>query len=309
MAREHGFDAVLTISDQFTSSAADVPVELDRRKMKRVTVRHLSWWRFITEAVVQHRFRGVSDSDQAWILGELIAYLDHEKSGAGGFQDMGDKWVRVREGVRQGTVRAADPDVRGVCHRWEQFIDYLALGLSQDLGRAVTPIRPRNQAPEARIEQLVDQVVVEGTLSGALRVPDAVSALAIAADLRSRQVATSVTFDAPREGRPLSRINWLLRQLRDAPPSVRLEVGFAGVRETTSMLLGEAREYPQRLLLPSESKREPRTLSVAMTRPLGLKRGKGQGSFVGDTRKQSLRLLSRTCADLEAMASQGSEAA
>jgi hypothetical protein len=54
----------------------------------------------ITETIVQHRFRGIDDPDQAWILGELIAYLDHEKSGASGFQDMGDKWVKVRDAER-----------------------------------------------------------------------------------------------------------------------------------------------------------------------------------------------------------------
>ena len=166
MAREHSFEAVLTVSNQITSNPADVPVPLDRRKLKPVTVRHLSWWRIMTEAIVQHRHRGVSDPDQAWILGELIAYLDHENSGAGAFQDMGDRWVRVRDGVRQGTIRAADPDVRGVCERWEQFIDYLALGLSQDLGRDVTPLRTRNQQSSARIDQLVHQLAADGMLSG-----------------------------------------------------------------------------------------------------------------------------------------------
>jgi hypothetical protein len=117
MARQHGFDAVLTISNQITGGSDEVPVPLDRRKIKRVDVRHLSWWRIMTEAIVQHRFRGVSDPDQAWILGELIAYLDNEKSGAGGFDDMGDGWVHVRDAVRQGTLRASDPQVRAVCGR------------------------------------------------------------------------------------------------------------------------------------------------------------------------------------------------
>jgi hypothetical protein len=57
-------------------------------------------------------------------------------------------------------------------------------------------------------------------------------------------------------------------------------------RETTSLLLSEAREYPQRLLSPTDAKREPRTFELAMTRPLGLKSGKGQGSFVRETRRQ-----------------------
>jgi hypothetical protein len=61
-------------------------------------------------------------------LGELIYYLDHEKSGASGFQDMGQAWVAVRDGARQGTLRGSDPAVRDVALRWEQLLDYLALG-------------------------------------------------------------------------------------------------------------------------------------------------------------------------------------
>jgi hypothetical protein len=133
----------VTISNQITATPTDVPVAVDRRPLRRVAVYHVSWWRIITEADLQHRFRGISDLDQAWIWGELIAYLDHENSGASGFQDGGQSWVRVRDGARQGTLRQADKDVRAVAERWEQFVDYLALGLSQDLGRDVAPVRAR----------------------------------------------------------------------------------------------------------------------------------------------------------------------
>src|SRR4051794_29151682 len=111
MTREHGFDCLITISNQITASADEPPVAVDGRKLRRVRLYHLSWWRVVTEAVLQHRFRGISDPDQAWILGELIAYLDHENAGAGGFQDMGERWVKVRDAAREGTLRAADPEV------------------------------------------------------------------------------------------------------------------------------------------------------------------------------------------------------
>jgi hypothetical protein len=300
MAREHGFDAVLTISNEITARATDSPIPVDKRKIKRVGFYHLSWWRIITEAVLQHRFRGVSDPDQAWILGELIAYLDHENSGASGFQDMGESWVKVRDGARQGTIRAADREVRAVAERWEQFVDYLALGLAQDLGREVQPVRPRNQPLAARVDEIVAAVVQSGMLSASLRVPDAVAPVGITADLRARQLTTSVTLDAPREGRPSVRINWLLRQLAAAPPSVRLTVSFASARETTSLLLGEAREYPQRLLSPTDPKREPRTFEVAITGPLGIKGGKGQGSFVRETRRQIIEFYGDIVQNLKA---------
>jgi hypothetical protein len=285
MAREHGFDCVITISNQITARPGNLPFNVDRRKARRVPVYHLSWWRIITEAVLEHRHRGVSDPDQAWILGELIAYLDHENSGASGFEDMGEAWVRVRDGARQGTLRASDEEVRTVAGRWEQFVDYLALGLSQDLGRDVVPLRPRGQTPDERLETLV-QELAEGTLKAGLRVPDAAGALWVAANLQAQQVTTSLTLEAPREGRPASRINWLLRQLMDVPNDLRIETSFANTRETSAVMLGEAREYPQRLLNPTDLRREPRSFTLAVTRRMGTGRGRTQGSFVRETRRQ-----------------------
>jgi hypothetical protein len=115
-------------------------------------------------------------------------------------------------------------------------------------------------------------------------VPDAVAPLGLRADLHARRLTMSL--DAPREGRPSGRINWILRQLKDATGEVRVAVSFAETRETTSLLLAEAREYPQRLLSPTDPKREPRSFEVAISRPLGVKGGKGQGSFVRETRRQ-----------------------
>jgi hypothetical protein len=109
-------------------------------------------------------------------------------------------------------------------------------------------------------------------------VPDAAAPLDLRADLRTRRVLTSVTLDAPKETRALPRISWLLRQLKDAPGDLRVEVAFSGSRETTSLLLADAREEPRRLLSPTDPRREPRAFVLEMSRPLGTKRGKGKGS-------------------------------
>jgi len=215
-ARDNEFDAVLTISNEITASTADTPVSVDKRKLKRVSLFHLSWWRILTEAIVQHRHRGMSDPDQAWLLGQLIAYLDHHKSGASGFQGMGEAWVTVRTAAANETLRPRDGGAREVAERWDQFVDYVALGLGQDLGRDVTPVRPKRLSPEARIDETVKRLTELGKLEAALKVPDAVGNLEIEADLRTRKVTTSVQVAAPQEGRPKTRINWLLRQLRHA---------------------------------------------------------------------------------------------
>lgn len=286
LAREHGFQAVLTISNQISGSASDVPVNVDKRKLKRVDLRHLSWWRILTEAVMQHQHRGIRDVDQKWILGELIAYLEHEKSGAIGFEDMGQNWVQVRNAARDGTIRSGDAGVQDVVDRWEQFVEYLCLGLSQDLGVQVISAQSRARDGEGWTESLLKGLEAEGVLSGSFRVPGAVGTINVEADLRARLTRVSVKAKAPKEGRPLTRINWILRQLKKAPGDLRIEVQFARTKESTALLLKDAQEDPKALLSPSDPKREPRSFVLSLARPLGTKRGRGERSFVLETRRQ-----------------------
>jgi hypothetical protein len=240
----------------------------------------------MTEAIEQHRHRGVTDPDQAWILGELIAYLDNERSGASGFTDMGDKWVAVRDGTRALTLRAKDPAAREVGQRWVEFVQWLALGLRQDLGRDVSAGWPRNQIPADRLNTIVEELETSGRLQASVRVPGAISAVGISVDLRTRLVTTSVNVAAPRDGRAKTRISWLLRQLRDAPPRVRVDASFPMVKETTSAMLTDAVKDPEILLWSRDPKREPRSFTVALSREMGIKRGKGQGSFVAESKQQ-----------------------
>lgn len=299
MARVHDFGAVLTISNQITGSVRESPVDVDGRKLRgNLSLYHLSWWRVLTEAIVQHRHRGISDPDQAWILGELIAYLDDERSGASGFQDMGDSWVAVRNGAGAGTLRPGDPEVRRVSERWDQLVEYLCLGLGQDLGRDVRPVRPRKQTASARLDANASRLAETGTLGAVIRVPDAVGNIGVEADLRARQVTTSVSVDAPADGRrALAGINWMLRQLKEAPDGLVVEVTFPNVRGTTAARLSEARDEPQRLL-SADPKRKPRAFGLALSKPMGTKRGKGEKSFVSETRGQTISFYRELVQDL-----------
>ena len=288
MAREHGFDGVLTISNQIRTSPEVVPYPVDKRKVGRLMVRHYSWWRILTEAIVQHRFRGVDDPEQAFILNELIRYLDDEKSGASGFEGMGEEWTQVRDAARHDTLRPSDPQAGIIATRWEQFLEYLALQLSQDLGVAVQQQRPRAKGPAERIGAATDALASEGRLSGTLRIPDAIGPLGIEANLRTGRVITTVEVDAPKEGRPGTRINWMLRQLRDAPDDLRVETRFVQSRSTRTELLRDCRENPNALLLEDDPKREPRAFLLALSRQMGRKRGRTEGSFVSETRRQTV---------------------
>jgi hypothetical protein len=287
LAREHGFDGLLTISNQIRSDPKSLPYSVHKKKLRGLTVYHLSWWRVLTEAIVQHRFRGIDDPDQAWILNELIRYLDDDNSGASGFEGMGQEWVRVREGSRNETLQAGDPEANAISSRWEQFVEYLCLHLSQELGVDVEHQRPRGKSVEERIAAAAKRLASEGLLDCSIRVPDAVGPIGIKANLRNRRVTTTVEIQAPKEGRPRTRINWLLRQLADAPDDLRIDVRFSRVRTSRSELLRDCRDAPERLLLEDDPKRDPRTFLLALSKPMGRKGGRGKGTFVAETRRQA----------------------
>ncbi len=280
VARENSLDIVLTISNEMAPAPGVHPLDVDGRKLRRVALHHMSWAEVLTVAVQQRVHRGVSDPDQAWILGELIRYLEHPKSGALDFSDMGPAWVPMRRAVAAETLRANDKGLAEVISRWEQLLRFAALRLGRELGADVQVQLSRKEAaePGLRFAAQARSLVEDGILSGALKIPDAVAPIDIAADLRASRVTVSVDVDAPREGRPATRVNWLVRQLRDAPDGLRIDAVTAGSRASTSDLLGVVRE-DQRALL-GDAKRELRTFRVAATSPLGPKRGTGRGGFI-----------------------------
>jgi hypothetical protein len=74
-------------------------------------------------------------------------------------------------------------------------------------------------------------------------------------------------------------VNWLLRQVNDAPDSIRLDVFALRARgATTSQLLGKARTDPAAMV--DDPKREIRSFRLTMSAAMGSKRGQGRGSFV-----------------------------
>jgi hypothetical protein len=287
MARQHGFDGVLTLSNEIVADPDALPFKLNGQKRGKLTVRHVSWWQVLTEAVIQHRFRGIDDPDQAWILGELIRYLTDERSGAGGLEGMGSEWVRLRDAARNGTLRSSDPEATAVAARWEQLIEFVCLNLSQELGVPVRRVRSRGKSPRDRLVEIVASLTSDACLRAAVRVPDATGPIEIEADLRSRRLTTSVAIDAPRDRkRPTARINWLLRQLKDAPDDLRIDVRFPRRREGQSALLGQVRGTPEGLLLPGEPKCEPGSFLLAQSGRMGTKGGRGDGTFVDETCSQ-----------------------
>lgn len=281
VAREHGFDAVITISNQIPAIAGQHPTVVDKRKLKKVVLHHLSWSQVLSEAVMQKEHRGVADPDQAWILGELVRYLEHPRSGALEFDDMGAGWVTVREAVAAGTLRANDKAAPEVASRFDALLRFASLKLGRQLGTEVVPALSRKELtePAARTHALVASLAAHGLLEGAIRIPNTIGPLNVTVDLRANKVTCHVDIDAPKEGRPATRVNWLIRQLKQAPDGLRVEAFQLHARGAgTAALLKDVRENPAALI--ADPRKDLRTFRVAMAVPLGAKRGRGRGTFI-----------------------------
>ena len=285
VVRQEKLDGLLTISNQLVSVYGQHPVGSKQRRHRRLLLHHLSWTRIRATARRVNEHIGVEDPDQKWILQELIRYLDHEGSGARSFDDMGPFWNPLRSALRQQTLQSGDEAARGMATSWEHLLQHMSLSLAARLGTDVRPVLSRHETgdPALRTEALSRELATHGTLSGAIGVPDAIAPVTVSANLHSMDVTVSVDVRAPRAGRPATRLNWLLRQLGNAPDTLSVTTSFERTQLKASRSLAVLRESPKAAL--TETDRPPRTFTVALTRRVGSKRRAGSGSFVHDTEK------------------------
>lgn len=282
VARAQGFDAVLTISNQITTVPGVHPVSVRKSKLNKVSLHHLSWSQIHTEALIARVNEAVSDPDQAWILAEYIRYLEYPKSGAVDFEDMGPSWVTVRNAAVTETLRASDKEAALVVARYDQLIAFAGMRLARQLGVDVRPLLSRAELndPASRWQAQAADLASTGKLSGSLQVPNTVGPMETIADLRAGRVSCSITVNAPSDGRPLTRLNWLLRQLKQAPRDLLIEAVVSRSRTGGRTLsLGELLDSPKSLL--DGARPDLRSFRVTLNRPAGTKRGQGRGSFVG----------------------------
>lgn len=280
LARQQGFDAVITLSNDLAPVGAVHPVQVDGRKLRKVSLHHISWSEVLHEAQMQLAHRGLDDRLQAWVLAELIRYLQHPASGAAGFDDMGAAWVPVRDALTANTLRPADRNISAVTSSWEKLVRHLSLTMTSTLGVPVTPVQPRKLARDhaARAQAAAAELAGSGTLSASLRVPGAAGPISLVVDVRTAQIRTSILVDAPHEGGGQRRINWIVRQLADAPDTLTVEAVFARREQTACELLRDVRADPTSLL--PDPAAEVRAFRLTASASMGTKRNGLRKAFV-----------------------------
>ena len=263
LARENGVDAVVTISNQFVARPDQPPIKVNGHKIRSVKLWHWSWMSLISEAVLHADNKLVSDPDQAYILGELIRFFDHPKSGAAEFDRMGRGWRETCQAIRnQSKIKSTDAFVTDATSSWLELVRHLSLRLSTDLGQSVSIYLPKAQkkGQDARIEDSVKALVGENYLSDEFSIPDAASRMRIAADFKSKVVSASMIVDAPKDkSRATACVNWIKRQLDSCEDGqLLIKATYPGGVKNLAATLAQLRDDPKCLthadssLLPSK---------------------------------------------------------
>ncbi|MFB6821701.1 TerD family protein [Streptomyces virginiae] len=280
IAARRGYEAVITLSNDVALDGSPVvDVKIDGRRKHKVSLWHLSWAEVAHQAQMLIRHEGVGNAAHAWLLQELLEYLQHENSGCHGFQNMGPAWVPVRKGIEDETISPDDERAVDVVESWERLIRQVCLRLGGELGQKALPVQRTRQGsdPRARRVAAAGALCADGRLSAELRVDGTSSAIAVTADLRTGKVRTSVDIPAPEGSYPLAMVKRLLRALAEAPADLHVQSlveGGNGPRGTLERLRPEPGD-----LLPKDGA-APAGFRLSLIKGMGSTRGNTESGFI-----------------------------
>ncbi|MFC8043191.1 TerD family protein [Nocardia sp. NPDC057353] len=280
VARRRKYDVVVSLSNDVPAGPGELPVEVDRRKLAKVALRHLSWAEVAHEARMLLAHGGIEDELRAWLLAEFLRYLEHPRSGASEFVDMGRHWVAVRDAVTAGTLRASDQKALAVADTWTSLSRHLALRLTAELGVTVKHVLPRKHTadPAARSAAVAERLAADGAFEAVLRIPETAGDLVVVADVRTAKIRCAVSLDAPDEGTAGRRVAWLLRQLKDAPADVTVEAVFSERGNEACERLDAVRADPK--VLTQGRAGTVVAFTLRQTFPMGARRSGTAAGFV-----------------------------
>ncbi|MER6086481.1 TerD family protein [Streptomyces bluensis] len=281
IAARRGYEAVITLSNDVALEGSPlVDVSIDGRRKHKVALWHLSWAEVAHQAQMLIRHEGVGNVAHAWLLNELLHYLQHENSGCHGFQNMGAAWVPVRNGIDDETLCQGDPRALEVVESWERLVRQVCLRLGGELGQKVLPVQrsKRGTDPGTRRTRLADQLCLEGRLQAELRIEDTPGVLAITADLRTGKLRTSIEIPAPEQGHPLTWAKRLVRRLAEAPADLHIETQVEGEAGGPRGTLERLRPEPADMLPKNGT--QITGFRLSLFKSMGSSRGNAESGFI-----------------------------
>lgn len=285
IARKYGVDAVITLSNQLVSLPTHIPYFVPKRTASRVNFYHFSWISLLTRASLILRDMGGLDTEQAFILGEMVRFFEHGSSGVRRFDKMNSEWRGLVLSVRSAAqFKRTSPEIENTVASWFQEERDICLILNRRITKRVVLrlTRKHRLDPELRLRDACDRLITSHELCSAFTIQDAASDLEVTANLQTRTISSSMRLIAARDKKSArARINWLLRQLKNIDgTNVFVRVHWPGRVMPTQAPLADSLADPT-CLLSDQTGASPIRFEVFMLRELG-GRFSGNKTFIED---------------------------
>ncbi|WP_156013128.1 hypothetical protein [Thioalkalivibrio sp. HK1] len=285
IAKEQGFDAVITIGNQFAARPRHHPIKVNKIKTRKVQLFHFSWLSLISRARMLIESKGFTDREQVFMLEELVRYLQSEAAGITTGIRMSGGWRGVVERVHQNAhLGKNDEEVTEAVSDWFQLLRYLSIKLSLAVNVICKEAMPRKHAadPTVRLDETIVDVIRTQEMRSALEIPNAAGKLELSISLLRKTIDLSISMDAPKkEGmRPRTAINFVLNQIKDFEgDDLEVYVDWPKRVPTTSLSIRKALDEDKcDSLIPDNFKELPSTVRLKRVIDLGvgkLKSGNG----------------------------------
>lgn len=281
LARDHKCQALITVSNQFTSRPEVHPVSVNGQLTRSVKLFHWSWVFLRSAAVMHAEHDGIEDREQEFIVKELLRYLSHEKSGISDFESMSSSWKDLCTAVRQQkALTKAGPAEQAAVADWHQLVRSLSLDMSTRVGKPVDVYLKRalKKDPAKRFSEDLDCLKDENRLAAELSIPNASSLLRLEVSLSHRTIAAEMWVDAPQDKTFASACQTWLRNQLDAckDGGIRITAVYRGGGANPEASLADIRQDRDALSC-QDRKRIPRGYWVKRVHPMGTKFNSAKG--------------------------------
>ncbi len=180
LARINGIDAVITITNELTPAPSLHPTQISKAHVRNIGLYHFSWASVLTTAflLAAAKESPFDNHDEAFIISELIRYLEHAGSGRVPLEQMNQDWPKIVADVQAGhPVNSKANEISEMISTWHQEARDIALIMTRRLKEPVSLAVSRNQIAnyDAWVDAEIKQFCDEKVTSFEIEVPHAAS--------------------------------------------------------------------------------------------------------------------------------------
>jgi len=259
LAKVNGIDAVITISNEFSTLPTFHPIKFGVRELKGIELFHWSWLHTITQGLLIQQGEEIQNDTQTFVLDEFLRYFEHDSVGVKGFNQMNPEWKQVVQDILNGAqLKKNSPEILNTIKAWHQESRDLCMIMSRHLGAPAKELLARSHVKDSdqRLKYDVEKLVSSNELSCTLEIPDTAAVIEITANLQRRSISCSMRLEAPKDPKTNKpQINWLLKQLtKTSEECIHIRAWHKNAQLPSQAALSIVRTSPQCLVADGKEK-------------------------------------------------------